>query len=151
MDLVNGLASGLQDAALRHIDQQSQNLDLTSARLGRPSERVARERLRLVSNAQRLQFLSPHFVREKKQDLQRLQGSLQDALQRDLRRKEDLLQQAGVRLELLDPTLVLRRGYTWLTSAEGQTITSVRQTRVGQLVRATLADGEVDLTVSASK
>jgi exodeoxyribonuclease VII large subunit len=45
----------------------------------------------------------------------------------------------------------LRRGYTWLTSAEGQTITSVRQTRVGQLVRATLADGEVDLTVSASK
>jgi exodeoxyribonuclease VII large subunit len=151
MDLVNGLASGLQDAALRHIDQQSQNLDLTSSRLGRPSERVARERLRLVSNAQRLQFLSPHFVREKQQDLQRLQSSLHDALLRGLGRKEDLLQQAGVRLELLDPTLVLRRGFTWLTSAEGQTITSVRQTRVGQLVRATLADGEVDLTVSASK
>jgi exodeoxyribonuclease VII large subunit len=69
-------------------------------------------------------------------------------MQQGLSRRQDRLQQASLHLSLLDPTLVLRRGYAWLTDVDGQSITSVRQTRVGQLVRATLADGTLDLTVS---
>ena len=59
------------------------------------------------------------------------------------------LENAQLRLELLSPQLVLKRGYAWLADARGQAITSVTQTRTGQLVRATLVDGEVDLTVAA--
>ena len=70
-------------------------------------------------------------------------------MQRGLSRRQDRLARAELRLGLLDPTLVLQRGYAWLSTAEGHTITSVQQTRPGQSVRATLADGTVDLTVSS--
>jgi exodeoxyribonuclease VII large subunit len=147
---INGLGGRLQDAAFRHIDRQSQNLDLISSRLGRPSALVNQARLGLTSRAQRLRFFSSQVLQQKKYDLQRLQVDLQDALRQGQRAKSDSLQQAGLRLGLLDPRLVLRRGYAWLTSADGQTISSVRQTRAGQWVRATLADGAVDLNVSGS-
>jgi exonuclease VII large subunit len=51
---------------------------------------------------------------------------------------------------LLDPSLVLRLGYAWLTDPQGHTLSSVAQMAPGQAVRATLADGEVDLTVSST-
>ncbi|MEI8028645.1 MAG: exodeoxyribonuclease VII large subunit [Comamonadaceae bacterium] len=148
---IDGLEGRLQQAAFRQTDQQSQNLDRISSRLGRPSVSVNQARLGLTSSAQRLKFFSSQTLQQKQYDLQRLQVDLQDALRHAQRTKADPLQQAGVRLGLLDPTLVLRRGYAWLTSADGQTISSVRQTRAGQSVRATLADGAVDLNVSGSR
>jgi exodeoxyribonuclease VII large subunit len=148
---IDVLAVGLQQAAFRQIDQQSQKLDLISSRLGRPSVLVSRARWDLTSKAQRIQVFSNHLLKQKHDDLERLQGNLRDALRRGHGTKADWLQQAGLRLGLLDPTLVLRRGYAWLTGADGQTINSVRQTRTGQSVRATLADGAVDLTVSGSR
>ncbi len=148
LGILDGTARHLQDAARRRIDQQGQRLDLTAARLGRPSALMGRQRLRLASVAQRLQFAGGNLLNARQQDLQRLQTSLPEAMQRGLSRREDRLQRAALRLGLLDPTLVLRRGYTWLTDQEGATISSVRQTRAGQRVRATLADGKVDLTVA---
>ncbi|NTV87331.1 MAG: exodeoxyribonuclease VII large subunit, partial [Burkholderiaceae bacterium] len=55
---------------------------------------------------------------------------------------------AGLRLQSLDPRLVLQRGYAWLTDDGGSAVTSVVQTRPGQALQATLADGTVDLTVT---
>ena len=53
-----------------------------------------------------------------------------------------------LRLGLLDPKLVLERGYAWLTDTEGHAVTRAASTRTGQALTATLADGEVDLTVA---
>lgn len=150
LNALDGAMRRLQEAVFRQLDQQSQRLDLTSSRLGRPSALVSRLRMRLASSAQRLQLCSLHLTRLKQQELQRLQTGLPNALQRDLNRKQERLERAALRLGLLDPTLILQRGYAWLTSQGGETITSVRQTRPGQAVRAILADGEVDLTVSDS-
>ena len=58
------------------------------------------------------------------------------------------LERASLRLGLLDPTLVLQRGYAWLADEQGRTLTHVAQTYEGQSVQATLADGKVALTVS---
>ena len=69
-------------------------------------------------------------------------------LQRGMARHYDRLARASLRLGLLDPSLVLQRGYAWLADADGQTISSVHQTRPAQQVRATLADGTLDMTVS---
>ena len=138
----------LQTAAFRWLDGQAQRLDLTAGRLGRPSALVASHRLRLASAAQRLQVFSMHFLGRKQQALEALQARLPDALHRRLDRQQERLARAALRLGLLDPTLVLRRGYAWLTDTQGQTVNSVRQITVGQAVRATLADGEVDLNVS---
>ena len=144
------LAHRLQEAALRQIDQQSQRLDVTATRLGRPSARMNRQRLRLGASAQQLQFAARLFLKHSQQDLQVLQSRLPDTLRRGLSRHQDQLERAGLRLGLLDPTLVLQRGYAWLTNIEGETIASVRQTRPGQSLRATVADGAIDLTVSSS-
>ena len=138
----------LQTAAFRWLDGQAQRLDLTAGRLGRPSALVASHRLRLASAAQRLQVFSMHFLGRKQQALEALQARLPDALHRRLDRQQERLARAALRLGLLDPTLVLRRGYAWLTDTQGQTVNSVRQITLGQAVRATLADGEVDLNVS---
>jgi exodeoxyribonuclease VII large subunit len=51
----------------------------------------------------------------------------------------------------MDPRLVLQRGYALLRDLEGHAITSARQTRVGQPLRALLADGEVDLSVAPAR
>jgi exodeoxyribonuclease VII large subunit len=52
-----------------------------------------------------------------------------------------------LRLELLDPRLVLQRGYALLTDSHGHAVTSVGQARLGDALRATLADGVLDVTV----
>ena len=61
------------------------------------------------------------------------------------------LERAALRLNLLDPHLVLERGYAWLSDATGQAITRAAQTHPGQAVTATLMDGTVDLTVIGQK
>jgi len=122
------LSRRVQAAVRRRLDQQSQRLDLTASRLGRPSALVAQQRMQLASHAQRMQFFTLDFLKQ----------------------REQKLQQASLRLGLLDPTLVLQRGYAWLASSDGETITSVRKVHAGQTLQATLADGKLDLTVSGA-
>jgi exodeoxyribonuclease VII large subunit len=143
-------ARRLQDAAFRRLDQQSQRLDLTASRLGRPSALVGRQHLRLASVAQHLQTSSVNYLKQQRQAVQSLQNTLPSTLQRGLQRQDERVQRAALRLGLLDPSLVLQRGYAWLATQNGDTITSVQQTSPGQPLRATLADGTVDLRVTAS-
>ncbi len=138
----------LQDAVLRRVDAQHQRLDGAASRLGRPSALAARQRLRLASSAQHFKFLSLQILKQNRQTLVGLQVQMPAGLQRGLARHHDRLARASLRLGLLDPSLVLQRGYAWLADAKGQTISSVRQTHPAQRVRATLADGTLDLTVS---
>ena len=145
---VDFMQDRLTDALQRHVDTQSQRLDTATARLGRPSALAARQRLALASSAHRLTFASQLFLRQKKQDVQQLQTRLPGQMQQGLQRQLDRLDRAAVRLGLLDPTLVLQRGYAWLATPQGQALTSVGQMHPGQDVRATLADGSVDLTVA---
>ena len=142
------LESRLQTAAFRRLDVQAQRLDLTAGRLGRPSALVASQRLRLASAGQRLQVFSMHFLQQKQRSLDALQARLPEAVRRRFDRQQERLERGALRLGLLDPSLVLRRGYAWLADIQGRTLTSVRQVTVGQIVRATLADGEVDFNVS---
>lgn len=144
---LDGLNKHLQDAVFRRIDRQAQRLDLTASRLGRPSSLVARQNLRLASSSQRLQSAARLFLQRKRQRLADLPLALPQANQRGLTRKSDRLHQATLRLSLLDPSLVLRRGYAWLSDAKGSAITSVKQTHGDQQLKATLADGEVDMKV----
>ena len=148
---LDGAARRLQDAVFRRLDQQSQRLDLAASRLGRPAALIGRHRLRLAASAQRLQWSALHFLKQRQQDVQGLAADLPVAMQRGLSRKQERLDRAGLRLGLLDPTLVLQRGYAWLSNPDGTTITSVQQTQPGQPLRATLADGTVELTVSSPK
>ncbi len=138
----------LQDALQRRLDTQSQRLDGAATRLGRPSGLVGRQRLRLAAQAQRLQFALKAGFSAKSARWERVREQLPARRLRDGERRQERLARAALRLGLLDPRLVLQRGYAWLADEHGQAITRAADTRVGQAVKATLADGTVDLTVS---
>jgi len=148
LDLVQ---ARLRDALTRRLDSQSQRLDTLAARLGRPSALAARQRLALASNAQHLRFAVSRAMRQQERDLQLFETSLPRQVQRGLEGARLRLDRAALRLGLLDPSLVLQRGYAWLADEKGHAITSVGQTFAGQAVQATLADGKVDLTVSPQR
>jgi exodeoxyribonuclease VII large subunit len=112
---------------------------------------LATQRLRLASSAQSLKNASTHFVQQKEQQVQRLADQMPVALRRGLMSQAQRLEHASLRLNMLDPKRVLERGYAWLSDAQGATVTSCGQTVPGQSLRATLADGTVDLAVLGSK
>ena len=145
---LDGVQRRLQDAFYRHLDRQSQRLDTTAARLGRPSNRLAGQRLRLSGCAQSLQSATRHSLLWRSQQLQRMAEQLPLALQRGLQARTQRLERATLRLSLLDPHLVLERGYAWLSDDAGHAITRKAQTHAGQAITATLMDGAVELTVT---
>ncbi|MGD9773588.1 exodeoxyribonuclease VII large subunit [Diaphorobacter sp.] len=142
------LAGRLADGVQRQLDMRHQRLDQAAQRLGRPSGFVGRQQLRLGGLAQRMR----HGMLLNKERLahasQALQVLLPQTLQRNLVQRTDRLERAALRLQLLDPRLVLRRGYALLTDAQGQPVTRPAQVRLGDAVHAQLAEGELDLTVS---
>ena len=137
----------LGDAVMRQLDRQGQRLDRAVARLGRPSDRLANQRLRLAASAHGLQSAARHFLLQKEQQQQRVAAQLPTALQRAWQEQAQRLERASLRLNLLDPHLVLARGYAMLSDDQGNTIASCQQTAPGQAVKATLVDGTVDLRV----
>ncbi|MDI1244160.1 MAG: exodeoxyribonuclease VII large subunit [Rhodoferax sp.] len=137
----------LGDAVLRQLDRQGQRLDRAVARLGRPSERLTSQHLRLAASAHGLQSAARHFLQQKEQHQQRIVAQLPTSVQRARQQQAQRLERASLRLNLLDPHLVLARGYAMLSDDRGNTIASCQQTAPGQAVKATLVDGTVDLSV----
>jgi exodeoxyribonuclease VII large subunit len=138
----------LREAAWRRLDRASQRLDQGAAHLGRPSARTAQQHLRIERQAQRLRFAVTACVRGGHDGWTQAQAALGAALTQRLERGARQCERLALRLQLLDPRLVLQRGYALLTdAASGHPITSARQVHPQQDVRAALADGEVDLRV----
>jgi exodeoxyribonuclease VII large subunit len=142
------LAGRIGDGIQRQLDARHQRLDQAAGRLGRPSGLAAREQLRLARLAQRMRHGVLLRLQRVAHDQQALEANLPHQLQRAVVRHTERLDRAALRLQLMDPRLVLQRGYALLTDTDGQAVTSVRQARPGDALRATLADGVVDMTVA---
>jgi exodeoxyribonuclease VII large subunit len=147
LDELQGRRERVLAAVQRRVDAAAQRLDLASARLGRPLARLGQQQLRLGRAAHRLR----HAMALR---LQREHGRADAAATALLRAPRQRLavdlqqtQRLQLRLQLLDPKLVLARGYSLLTDTAGHVVSSVHQTHAGQQLRAALADGEVDLQV----
>ncbi|HET8748615.1 MAG TPA: exodeoxyribonuclease VII large subunit, partial [Ramlibacter sp.] len=139
----------LQEAALRRLDRAAQRLDQAAAHLGRPSARTAQQHLRIERQAQRVRFALTARLRRAEDELGAAREALRGAIAERLARATRQCERLEMRLQLLDPRLVLQRGYALLTdAASGQALTSVHALHEGQAVRAALADGEVDLRVA---
>ena len=147
-----GLAfSRIQNGVDRQMQAQSQRLDWAASRVSRPSHLVTRQHARLAGLAQSLKHAIRSTLTQEQLGVQSLGIDLPREFTASLQRSRQQLERAQLRLELLDPKLVLRRGYAWLADMQGAPITAAKTTHIGQPVRATLADGEVDLTVSAPR
>ncbi|KQO23157.1 exodeoxyribonuclease VII [Acidovorax sp. Leaf76] len=143
------MAERLEDSLQRQLDSRHQRLDQAAGRLGRPSGLVARQQLQLARLSQHMRHGMLLKLQRLAQTQQALQADLPVKMQRRIGQQAERLDRAALRLQLLDPRLVLQRGYALLTDAQGHAVTSVRQAQPGDALRATLADGAVDVTVAA--
>jgi exodeoxyribonuclease VII large subunit len=160
----------LSRGLIRQQDRQAQRLDAVAARLGvglvRQQERQSQRLSAIATRLSRSQALLGQHT----QWLDRLAGRLNSSVQSQLtgqahqldrlndrlgfNRAQQVplraqrLARAALRLSSVDPHRVLERGYAWLSDDNGQALTHVAQFQPGQAVRATLADGDVPLTVT---
>ena len=151
-ELVSNLqlwGGALQTIAHRQLDTQAQRLDRAQARLGRPSEGLSAEKMQLLRLQQRLGQAVQTRTQRCHNELATLTSGLARGVQQTPATARERLHRAALRLDLLDPKLVLQRGFAWLSDAHGQAVTSVAQTSEGQALQATLADGVVELRVAA--
>ncbi len=141
--------TAMQGLTTQHMDRQWQRLDRAQNRLGRPTQKVSDEKLGLMRQEQRLQTQLQQVLQRKQHALAVLQDRLERSCAQAPQVARERLHRAQLRLEMLDPRLVLQRGFAWLADGQGQAIASISELDLGQTVQATLADGRVDLQVQS--
>jgi len=148
MDLLDTLAGGLRRRTRQALDSQAQALDRATLRLARPADSVRR-------SAQRLDALGHQLARAARLSIDAHERQIVQRAERLTRAAKQLRagQQQGLatlalRLESLDPTQVLSRGYAWLADPQGRAVTSVAGLAVGAALSAVLADGRAEVAVT---
>lgn len=138
----------LDNGMQRVLDRQAQRLDIAAQRLGRPSEQLARNHLHLSRQAQRLQHGMLLKLERMAHSQKAFEANLPQIFQRGLAQRQQMLERMDMRLQLLDPRLVLQRGYALLSDDKGRPVTSVQEAVPGAALTAQLCDGAVDLVVT---
>ena len=151
LDGLDAMQARIQNALLRQVDKNGQRLDAAANRLGRPSQQMAQQRLHLSQIAQRLRHGVLMKVQRHVQVQQALETDFMQKTKRRLVQQQQNLQQWGARLDLLNPQRVLERGYSVLTTQSGQSVSSISQAPVGTPLKALLADGSLDVSVTQPK
>jgi len=147
-----GLAlTRLQNGVDRQMQSHNQRLDWAASRAGRPSHLVTRQQAHVAGLAQALGHAMQSTLTHERLRVQLFGNNFPREMAANLQRCRQRIERAQLRLELRDPKLILQRGYAWLADLQGRPVISVKKTHLGQPLRATLADGEVDLTVSAPR
>ncbi|MGI9134116.1 MAG: exodeoxyribonuclease VII large subunit [Rhodoferax sp.] len=147
LSAIENVQARMQSAVERRLDQEAQRLELAGSRIGRPSARVGHQSQYLIAMQQRMQHALRTALQRHRHDLGQSQRDLSLVMTANLRRLRERTERARLRLGLLDPSLVLKRGYAWLADAQGHAVYSAALIQPGQPLQATLADGVVDLTV----
>ena len=149
LSAVDMMQERLQDAANRHLDTHNQHLDSTTQRLGRPAQGISRQQQVLQSQFQRMRFAMKSQMNQFQQNLNTQQTEFPHVFQKLLDESRRHLSQHAQSLSLLDPQLVLQRGYAWVVDASGVTVTDAKKTKTGQGLQVTLAKGQIDVTVAS--
>ncbi len=151
LGLLGAMAARLLNGMDRQVQASGQRLDIAASRFSRPSHFITRQQGRLASYQQNLRHAQRTSVTHIQTRLSLRNTKLDQALAYGTVQRKVRLANANMRLQLLNPQLVLQRGYAWLATLDGLTIARVSQTHTGQPIRATLMDGQVDLTVSSQR
>jgi len=141
------LTERLTAGAFANIDQRGQRLDRLAQRMGRPSARLHDSLQQLGRLQHRLQSGWMLTTQQRRNRQNMLQTQLPLALRRAIDEHRRHLQRSELSLNMLDPQLVLERGYAFLTDVQGKALTRAAQAQPGQALTATLADGALDVRV----
>jgi exodeoxyribonuclease VII large subunit len=144
------LTERLTAGAFANIDQRGQRLDRLAQRMGRPSARLYDSLQQLERLQHRLKSGWLLTTQQRRNRLNMLQTQLPLALRRAMDAHRRHLQRSELSLGMLDPQLVLERGYAFLTDVQGRALTRAAQAQAGQALTATLADGALNVRVELS-
>ncbi len=145
-----------QHKRIRHprerIEQRMQRLDELQLRLRRALEQQLQQaRWQLQQQQQLLDSASPVLrLQLAQQNLQQLRQPLQQGVQTQLQQHQHSLQQLVRSLQLVSPLATLDRGYAILTDhTSNKVIQSAQQAIAGQQLTARLADGSLQVKITA--
>lgn len=144
---LNYLQERLSASAFGTLDQRAQRIDRLAQRMGRPSARLHDSLQELGRLQHHLQSGWMLTTQQRRNRLNVLQTQLPPALRRAVDAQQRRLKRSELSLSLLDPQLVLERGYAFLTDAQGVAVTRAARAQAGQALTATLADGTLDVRV----
>jgi exodeoxyribonuclease VII large subunit len=139
----------VQRSIAQTLDAQGQRLDHVALRLARPLRGLAPLRQRLALLQARLSGLPQAHLGRQRGQVQGLDLRLAQGLRREGERHRRRTELLAARLEALDPSKVLARGYAWLTDDSGHMLVSVNQLEVGRALEAQLADGRARARITA--
>lgn len=137
------LSTALSDA----LDRRSQRLDWLGQRLGRPSARLHGAGRQLTDIEHRLGRAMGQALLRGQARVDALAVQMPQAVRRSVMSHRQRLDQAATALSMMDPQLVLKRGYALLTDRHGQVVTRIAQAPSGQTLHARLSDGQLDVKV----
>lgn len=144
---LQGLQSRLERGQERQLARLAQGLDRLASRLGQPSHGVTRAQSALDLLEQRLAHAVALTLQRERGRLDVSERQWPGQMRQALARQMERLDRSRTRLALLDPHLVLQRGYAWLSDAQGQPLVRAAQVRAGQTLQASLADGQLSVQV----
>ncbi len=101
-------------------------------------------RMELQNRKLRLTYLSPlSQIREKRNFAMKLEEALQEAMQKRLLSEKQKLALYAERMKGLSPLEKLSQGYSYVTTGEDKTLTSVKQTAAGETLKIHVTDGVI--------
>jgi exodeoxyribonuclease VII large subunit len=144
---LDAVSERLHKVVMSQLNANAQELDWVTTVLARPDDGVRAMTLRLEHLAQKLgQGVHPRLLGADIA-LNVHSAALEASCRRAFVRARDTLTARGERLSAANPAQILSRGFAWLEGPQGL-VTSARDISVGDAVRATLADGVVELDVT---
>ena len=147
--VLDAAAAAMRRRVRRALDTEAQRLDTLAMRSLRPVDAVRRQAQALNLWALRLASAAQRLVSARVQGLQLSGARFQRAGFTSIQAAAQRLDRLEARLQGLDPAVVLKRGYAWVSDDGGRPLVSASQLRIGQSVRAVLSDGVAVAQVTA--
>jgi len=144
-------AERLGSASWAMLDVRAQRLDRLAQRLGRPSGRLHLAQRDLASLEHRLQAAVRQRAQKGQARLDVMARALPASIRSAMLGQQHRLQRAETALKMLDPQLVLERGFALVTDETGHTVVRVEQVKPGDRLRVRVANGEFASEVRADE
>lgn len=152
-DLRAATPSNAAELAVPDQDALRQALDSMSCAMAAALKRQiisARRHLNVLSSSPALR--SPTgYLDQKRQQLDRIQERMLSAQLRSIDRKKQQFIGLTAKLDAMSPMKVLTRGYAMTQTEGGEVVRSVRQVSVGEQIRISLSDGQLEASVAQVK
>jgi len=136
-------------AAQHTLDRQAQHLDQLALAVLRPAAIVARHHHGLQGLQARLANAVREPLRHGALALERRASRAVGVHAQQMGHVQGRLQQLQLRLQAQDPSVVLRRGYAWVSDVDGAPLTSARLASPGQPLTAVWHDGKANVRVES--